>query len=563
TPSERSCDSPSYILHLSAVSGYAEPGRVLAIIGSSGAGKSTLLNMLTWRNKSKLCLTGDILANGVSMGPDISKISAYVQQDDLFMGQLTVKEHLMFAVSGIYSMISGGEMKRLSLASELLTNPSIMFFDEPTSGLDSYLAKMVVDSMKTVAKQGCTVICTIHQPSSEVFEIFDDLMILSMGRVVYHGEAAAAMQHYTDNGFPCPTNYNPADHYIMKISMVLGQEEESKQNIEKLTGSYENSIYKEEVERRFQEDEIRGESFFVSLVFKCTPPGTQRRYNTGYFTQLHACLVRAAKITIRNKSLKYKVIESLFMGILFGLTFLRTYGDPYSHTEVGDVNGCIFLRRHQINLFCLHLQSFPSELQVFRRDHTNRMYSSWIYFISKNITEFPVYLIYPLFMCTLVYFLAGFYPSAENFIYFYLTVALVVGTGVSFGYMLSCTTRNPQTALIVTPAILMPMFLFSGIFLRSGNVPDFLGWLRYLSWFYYGFEILTRNQWIGVDSIVCPQSNMTFNKVMCLTDGRSVMAAYDVNPNDMYTNLGGLFALLIGFRIIAFMALSYRVSDKK
>uniref|UniRef100_H2Z0C7 ABC transporter domain-containing protein n=1 Tax=Ciona savignyi TaxID=51511 RepID=H2Z0C7_CIOSA len=534
-------------------SGYAEPGRVLAIIGSSGAGKSTLLNMLTWRNKSKLCLTGDILANGVSMGPDISKISAYVQQDDLFMGQLTVKEHLMFAVSGIYSMISGGEMKRLSLASELLTNPSIMFFDEPTSGLDSYLAKMVVDSMKTVAKQGCTVICTIHQPSSEVFEIFDDLMILSMGRVVYHGEAAAAMQHYTDNGFPCPTNYNPADHYIMKISMVLGQEEESNYQNKLLCAFF--LIFNKYLYAFYHH---------MTTVFKAKFAGMTRRYNTGYFTQLHACLVRAAKITIRNKSLKYKVIESLFMGILFGLTFLRTYGDPYSHTEVGDVNGCIFLVLLMMSAGAAFsvLHSFPSELQVFRRDHTNRMYSSWIYFISKNITEFPVYLIYPLFMCTLVYFLAGFYPSAENFIYFYLTVALVVGTGVSFGYMLSCTTRNPQTALIVTPAILMPMFLFSGIFLRSGNVPDFLGWLRYLSWFYYGFEILTRNQWIGVDSIVCPQSNMTFNKVMCLTDGRSVMAAYDVNPNDMYTNLGGLFALLIGFRIIAFMALSYRVSDK-
>uniref|UniRef100_H2Z0C6 ABC transporter domain-containing protein n=1 Tax=Ciona savignyi TaxID=51511 RepID=H2Z0C6_CIOSA len=541
-------------------SGYAEPGRVLAIIGSSGAGKSTLLNMLTWRNKSKLCLTGDILANGVSMGPDISKISAYVQQDDLFMGQLTVKEHLMFAVSGIYSMISGGEMKRLSLASELLTNPSIMFFDEPTSGLDSYLAKMVVDSMKTVAKQGCTVICTIHQPSSEVFEIFDDLMILSMGRVVYHGEAAAAMQHYTDNGFPCPTNYNPADHYIMKISMVLGQEEEKQQETGTLADFFEPSglpSYQNKLLCAFF-------LIFNKYLYAFYHHMTTRRYNTGYFTQLHACLVRAAKITIRNKSLKYKVIESLFMGILFGLTFLRTYGDPYSHTEVGDVNGCIFLVLLMMSAGAAFsvLHSFPSELQVFRRDHTNRMYSSWIYFISKNITEFPVYLIYPLFMCTLVYFLAGFYPSAENFIYFYLTVALVVGTGVSFGYMLSCTTRNPQTALIVTPAILMPMFLFSGIFLRSGNVPDFLGWLRYLSWFYYGFEILTRNQWIGVDSIVCPQSNMTFNKVMCLTDGRSVMAAYDVNPNDMYTNLGGLFALLIGFRIIAFMALSYRVSDK-
>nr|XP_002129437.4 ABC transporter ATP-binding protein/permease wht-1-like isoform X1 [Ciona intestinalis] len=578
---------------LKDVSGYAEPGRLLAIIGSSGAGKSTLLNMLTWRNKSQLYMTGDILVNGVSMGADISSISAYVEQDDLFMGELTVKEHLMFAARlrmdasisdknksarvqevihqmclnrcentmigkpGITKTISGGEMKRLSLASELLTNPSIMFFDEPTSGLDSYLARMIVDSMKTVAKSGCTVICTIHQPSSEVFEMFDDLMILAMGRVVYHGEIPGALQHYADNGFPCPRNYNPADHFIMEIAIVPGEEEQSKTRIRKLTESYEVSSVKMRVDGMFEEEKIRGGGEMMIQKSKVK----QNHYNTGYLTQFHACLVRAAKLTRRNPALKIKMFENLFIGIVFGLIYLRTFRAPYLSTEVGDINGCLFLVVLNTSLGATFgiLNSFPGELLVFRREHANRMYSSGPYFVAKNLAEMPVYAFYPIFMCVTVYFLAGFYPHAANFFYFYLFVVLVISTGVSFGYMISCLTANQAMALIIAPAVIMPLFLFSGLFLRSGNTPAFLSWIKYISWFYFSYEIALYNQWNAVDHFVCPSSNMTSQThATCFNNGYDVMTSYDIDPNDISLNVGCMFILFIGFRVIAFVALYFR-----
>ena len=105
-------------------------------------------------------------------------------------------------------------MKRLSLASEVLTNPALMFCDEPTSGLDSFMATSVVEMLRSLASQGRTVICTIHQPSSQIVELFDKVLLMAEGRTAYLGHVNNANNFLQSCGFPCPQNYNPADHWV-------------------------------------------------------------------------------------------------------------------------------------------------------------------------------------------------------------------------------------------------------------------------------------------------------------------------------------------------------------
>lgn len=216
---------------LNGISGVAPPGRLIALMGASGAGKSTLLNILASRFKPT---SGFVKANGHKLmmdgiegqaTVDFLKISSFVQQEDIFFGHLTVEEHLyyqsQFKLSNLTAAekterierliaklglekcrksfignlqdgtggrgISGGERKRLSIASELLTNPSVIFLDEPTSGLDSFMSTHVCELLRELAHSGRTIICTIHQPSSQVFTFFDDLILLSDGCVVYNG----------------------------------------------------------------------------------------------------------------------------------------------------------------------------------------------------------------------------------------------------------------------------------------------------------------------------------------------------------------------------------------
>ena len=252
------------------MNGIAKPYEVLAMMGSSGAGKSTLLNVLNSRNIDQLNFNGDIKINGKSLESieDISSISGYVQQNDLFIGTLKVKEHLMFQAMlrmdrnatkeerlkrvnsvledlNLYKCkdslignpeldvkgISGGEMRRLSFASEIITNPSILFCDEPTSGLDSFMAMAIVESMKDLAKTGKTIICTIHQPSSEIFEMFDKICFISEGRLAFIGDQARAVEFFEVQGFKCPEKYNPADYYIKNLSVTPYDKDESKKRI--------------------------------------------------------------------------------------------------------------------------------------------------------------------------------------------------------------------------------------------------------------------------------------------------------------------------------------------
>ena len=237
---------------LNDASGTVRPGEFLAIMGASGAGKSTLLNTLLFRNLAGLKVSGERLANNQVVTPtSLTAVSAYVQQDDLLIGTLTVREHLTFQAlvrmdsdipdktrfSKVEEIIqefgllkcadtvigkpeqgqkgiSGGQRKRLSLASEVLTNPSIMFCDEPTSGLDSFMAASVVETMRKLARQGRTGICTIHQPSSQIVEMFDKVLLLAEGRTAFLGHVSSANKFLESCGFPCPAQYNPADHWL-------------------------------------------------------------------------------------------------------------------------------------------------------------------------------------------------------------------------------------------------------------------------------------------------------------------------------------------------------------
>jgi len=247
---------------LRGVTGGVKPGQLLAIVGASGAGKTTFLDILARRNKRGQ-VSGLVLVNGKQV-PDAAfkHISGFVDQEDTLMPTLTVYETILYSALlrlprdmsfaakqfrvletmdelGLLHVrdsrigdsasgkrgISGGEKRRVSIACELVTSPSILFLDEPTSGLDAFNAYNVIESLSALARDfNRTVVFTIHQPRSNIVGLFDQLLLLSAGRAVYSGPFDQCVPYLRSIGKPCPDGFNVADYLIdMTAAAAAGE----------------------------------------------------------------------------------------------------------------------------------------------------------------------------------------------------------------------------------------------------------------------------------------------------------------------------------------------------
>ncbi|KAL2040271.1 hypothetical protein N7G274_007174 [Stereocaulon virgatum] len=241
---------------LSGVQGIALPGQLMAIMGASGAGKTTFLDILARKNKRGY-VEGNFYVNGEKVNDnEFRSVVGFVDQEDTMLPTLTVHETIMTSALlrlprdmnisikeqrvyeverqlGIYAIkdqligseegngrgVSGGEKRRVGIACELVTSPSILFLDEPTSGLDAFNAFNVVECLVTLAKNyNRTVIFTIHQPRSNIVALFDHLVLLAKGRAVYSGPYASCQNYFDHIGYTCPPGFNIAD-YLVDLTM--------------------------------------------------------------------------------------------------------------------------------------------------------------------------------------------------------------------------------------------------------------------------------------------------------------------------------------------------------
>ncbi|MBK8883032.1 MAG: ATP-binding cassette domain-containing protein [Bacteroidales bacterium] len=224
-----------------------ESGRMVGIMGASGAGKSTLLSVLNGTNPP---FDGEVLINGISIHREKEKLKGligFVSQDDLLIEELTVFENLFFNAKlcfdnlseeeistkvdgvlknlGLYEIrniqvgtplnkkISGGQRKRLNISLELIREPAIMFLDEPTSGLSSRDSENILDLLQELARKGKLLFIVIHQPSSEIFKMFDKLIILDTGGfLIYNGNPVDSIEYFKRKIEQA--NYNESECYV-------------------------------------------------------------------------------------------------------------------------------------------------------------------------------------------------------------------------------------------------------------------------------------------------------------------------------------------------------------
>ncbi|KAF2771146.1 putative ABC transporter [Teratosphaeria nubilosa] len=259
---------------LTDITGSVHPGELLAIMGASGAGKTSFLDILA-RKKKRGVASGEFRLNGEKVtDDDFRSVIGFVDQEDTMLPTLTVHETILDSALlrlpkemstaskiqkvedverqlGIYHIrhqvigseegsgrgISGGEKRRVGIACELVTSPSILFLDEPTSGLDAYNAFNVIECLVTLVKTyNRTVVFTIHQPRSNIVALFDQLILLAQGRTVYSGPFEKCQGYFDSIGYSCPPGFNIAD-YLVDLTMHASAPRDPDEDIEINFGS--------------------------------------------------------------------------------------------------------------------------------------------------------------------------------------------------------------------------------------------------------------------------------------------------------------------------------------
>ncbi|EFO83464.1 hypothetical protein GCK72_010816 [Caenorhabditis remanei] len=585
------------ILH--NVSGMAESGKLLAIMGSSGAGKTTLMNVLTSRNLTNLDVQGSILIDGKRANKwKIREMSAFVQQHDMFVGTMTAREHLQFmarlrmgseyyseeeretrvnqvltqmglqkcadTVIGIPNQLKGlscGEKKRLAFASEILTCPKILFCDEPTSGLDAFMAGHVVQALRRLADNGMTVIITIHQPSSQVYSLFNNVCLMACGRVIYLGPGDQAVPLFERCGFPCPAYYNPADHLIRTLAVIDSDRATSMKTISKIRQGFLSTDLGQSVLAIGNANKLRAASFATSSeTSEKTKTFFNQDYNASFWTQFRALFWRSYLTVIRDPNLlSVRLLQIIITALITGLVFFQT---PVTPATIISVNGIMFNHIRNMN-FMLQFPNVPvitAELPIVLRENANGVYRTSAYFLAKNIAELPQYIILPVLYNTIVYWLSGLYPNFWNYCFASLVTILITNVAISISYAVATIFANTDVAMTVLPIFVVPIMAFGGFFITFDAIPSYFTWLSSLSYFKYGYEALAINEWESIKVIPeCFNSSVTaFALNGCPRNGYEVLESIDFSASHKIFDIAILFVMFIGIRIIAYVALLIR-----
>ncbi|KAL3740885.1 hypothetical protein ACJRO7_022073 [Eucalyptus globulus] len=496
---------------LSKVSGVFSPGVLTALVGSSGAGKTTLLDVLAGR-KTGGYIEGDIRISGhPKQQHTFARVSGYVEQNDIHSPQVTVEESLRFSASlhlpkevskekkaefveevmklveldtlrhalvGLpgSSGLSTEQRKRLTIAVELVANPSIIFMDEPTSGLDARAAAIVMRTVRNTVDTGRTVVCTIHQPSIDIFEAFDELLLMKRGGcVIYGGKLGTHSQTLIDyfqgiNGItPIRSGYNPAT-WMLEVTTPAAEQKIGAD----FADIYRNSDQFREVEATIERSSV--------------PPAGSRplKFDTMYsqdkLSQFFICLWKQNLVYWRSP--QYNAVRIFFTtlsALILGSVFWNVGSKRESPQDLFVVMGalyasCLFLGVNNAS----SVQPIVSiERTVFYREKAAGMYSPLAYAAAQGLVEIPYVVVQTIIYGVITYFMVNFERTARKFFLFLVFMFLTFTYFTFYGMMAVGLTPSPHLAAVISSAFYSLWNLLSGFLVPKPNIP---GWWI---WFYY------------------------------------------------------------------------------
>ncbi|KAL3687132.1 hypothetical protein R1sor_013441 [Riccia sorocarpa] len=509
---------------LRSITGAFRPGVLTALVGVSGAGKTTLMDVLAGR-KTGGYIEGDVRIAGFPKKQEtFARISGYCEQTDIHSPQVTVYESLIYsawlrlpkdvsnetkyqfvhevmelveltllrnAIVGLpgVSGLSTEQRKRLTIAVELVANPSIIFMDEPTSGLDARAAAIVMRTVRNTVDTGRTVVCTIHQPSIDIFEAFDELLLMKRGgEVIYAGSLGRRSHRLVEYFEAIPGvpkirgGYNPAT-WMLEVSSASM---EVKLDVDFADIYKKSPLYQRNkvlVEELSHPAEGAKDLYFPTM------------YSQGFFSQLSSLLWKQSLTYWRmpdynNVRYVYTIVSSIAFGTLYWQIGHKRGTQRALFSILGGMYGATMFQG--VNNASTVQPVVATERTVFYRERAAGMYSAMPYAIAQVLIEIPYGFIQSIIFCLITYSMMGLEWTVVKFFWYLFFVTFTFLYFTYYGMVAVGITPNQQIAMIVSTLFYGFFNLFAGFLIPRTRIPVWYIWVYWanpLTYSLYGIMV--------------------------------------------------------------------------
>jgi ABC-type multidrug transport system ATPase subunit/ABC-type multidrug transport system permease subunit len=574
---------------LSDVSGVFRPGETTLVLGQPGSGKSALMKVLSGRFPldKHITLEGDVAYNGVpreQLVKRLPQIVSYVTQQDTHLPTLTVKETLQFAYecsggadrqpqegksdellvrdpdmviaemglqncqdtvigNAMLRGVSGGERKRVTTGEMQFGVHAVSLMDEISTGLDSAATFDIVKAQRHVARKWRkTTVISLLQPSPEVFALFDNVLLMNSGEVIYNGSRDRVVAYFESLGFKCPPRRDIADFLCDVASDAQVQYQTQYpppgQSHHPRTGSEFARLWREsqmgktvqgEADELMASDSVHQE--LESLVH--IPEFIQDWWSS---TLLLA--KREAMVMLRNVPLVGgRIFLAVFIGLLFGSLFWDI--DPSNALVfMGLVFAAVvFLGLNQAAM----LAPFLEVREVFYKQRRANMYRTSSYVIATFLSHTPLIVIESLVFGSIVYWMAGFVADVGAYFLFELFLILTSLTFLAWFFFLSSACPNLHMAEPLSMLSLLALVLFAGFVVSKDNLPDYVVWLYWVDPVSWAVRAIAISQYRNGELDKCVYGTYDYCSNLGMTMGEYELSVFALATSQEWIVYGIIF----------------------
>lgn len=603
---------------LKGISSKIPKGTMTAIVGPSGSGKTTLMNYLAGRNNESQGFNTHCryFINGTKIDNvnRFKNIIGYVLQDDIMEDTMTPRKifryyaelrgvpHIDQVVEDVIDLmclrncadtkignvfsrgLSGGERKRTSIGIELVSNPDLLFLDEPTTGLDSSTALEVMAHLADLKARGITIISIIHSPSQAVLDLFDKVLVLVDGRLVYDGRPDKIVDRLTRMKYQVPKYIEPIEYFMKIIDKSYLEIEFEKRGKDK----GENNINLENIFNRRIDELVKMQAIKTHAAWKFfVEPSTSidalialaknKNQKLGFWRQFEI-LIRTSTIVFFKDMYGMLMKSSFFWvcSILYVIVFVNL-GDIEEDTPkaIQNRSGLIYMIAMGMFFVGTNLSStlFIPVKQILLKDKQARLYDDGPFFLVTQLYNVPLFFLNVSIFIVIIFFATklNYNPHVNLLWYWLFSLFASFFGGGAFGLILGVIAERMTDLSLLLPAIVFPQFVITGYFANVKTMTWPLYALSFASPARYAFQglILTefnnRDKYINNCNVTIKNSNGDKQTVHLTGDQAQrcdPFTLFDFDQKTKWLNLVIAVCLTIGYRILAFVLFKIKYREK-